>query len=660
MLASAGAVLVLLGIVGEADATAPQAAVAALHRHADMAKFIAAVRESEARYRSLEFRIRWTREFIPSEGQIEPSPPPLLRKIHAVEQADLFYCDMVQRDTEGDARVRVEEIAAYDGQRSVSIVTGNTANVHSGRVETPYLTPPHVWALFDHEVNFPLSDLLQGTEALAANPKVHRYPVERGSVYEFPYFETELVGEEMWNGLRCARVRCSRRQFSDNPPYIWDLWIALDRNHLCVRQQTRRKADSAASSESQVTAFRENNGLWLPEVVEAASYDYEALQEGNQVARAKYRLHLDEAAVDPDKPAEFFRVEIPQDLPRFDLEGNELAGNEIIDREPTSDSAKRCEELLRAIRSEEAKYENLEIEVQELFRTLTPGMASQTVSKSSRQHSVIHPAKRWYAERSSARSATAETFESRSIQLYVEPWMRWFREERRSGPGGERQEESYSIRRGSAEAGPPVLWPHMFLLESQQNSQRLSEYLAALENGEYPYRLSYLGEVEWDGLRCDVLRLQRHDESTSSHYRIIWIARERNCLPLRMESYSPDWAPKLPTVQSTATDLREVAPGVWFPYRTQQIRFETWSLVDLSVGRMVMHHRRDKEVLNVSYDQVSADDARFNGPIVPAGEPVTVSDENGETIGTILQDRPGPLAISDEAYGKLAKHRAER
>jgi hypothetical protein len=76
-----------------------------------------------------------------------------------------------------------------------------------------------------------------------------------------------------------------------------------------------------------------------------------------------------------------------------------------------------------------------------------------------------------------------------------------------------------------------------------------------------------------DGLRCHRLRiaymLDSWKDDRGPTVRFLWVAPDRNYLPIRTEFYNRGrWKQGAnPADVGTATDVREIAPGVWFPFR---------------------------------------------------------------------------------------------
>jgi hypothetical protein len=145
--------------------------------------------------------------------------------------------------------------------------------------------------------------------------------------------------------------------------------------------------------------------------------------------------------------------------------------------------------------------------------------------------------------------------------------------------------QSASLQRKN---GRPVAvhLPHMFFERYQWATRAFSEHLASPWNksrANNRHRIEYLGEDERDGLRCVVLREVKLDRESDEVFGItlMWLAIDRNYLPLRFERYGNPKDLELPSVVETANDWREVAPGVWFPFHMARYSIEDWSQENL-------------------------------------------------------------------------------
>jgi hypothetical protein len=78
----------------------------------------------------------------------------------------------------------------------------------------------------------------------------------------------------------------------------------------------------------------------------------------------------------------------------------------------------------------------------------------------------------------------------------------------------------------------------------------------------------YQGEEMVETHPCQKVAI-KHIIATSGYLHsawVLWLAQDRNYLPLRCEAYTYSASKTIPVGQAVSRDLREIAPGVWFPY----------------------------------------------------------------------------------------------
>jgi hypothetical protein len=50
-----------------------------------------------------------------------------------------------------------------------------------------------------------------------------------------------------------------------------------------------------------------------------------------------------------------------------------------------------------------------------------------------------------------------------------------------------------------------------------------------------------------------------------------WLALDRSYLPINVEAFRPVWSEKLPVASRRVGELKELAPGIWLPWRVREI-----------------------------------------------------------------------------------------
>lgn len=128
---------------------------------------------------------------------------------------------------------------------------------------------------------------------------------------------------------------------------------------------------------------------------------------------------------------------------------------------------------------------------------------------------------------------------------------------------------------------PRLVRPHAFMLfDSAGIGPSLADYLTggkvARRIGGYDnaeITVSYDGDEVVEGLHCHRLKilykLDGWKDDRGPNVRFLWLAPERNYMPVRTEAHGErPFDPKMwPGEIGQAEDFREIAPGVWLPYR---------------------------------------------------------------------------------------------
>lgn len=79
--------------------------------------------------------------------------------------------------------------------------------------------------------------------------------------------------------------------------------------------------------------------------------------------------------------------------------------------------------------------------------------------------------------------------------------------------------------------------------------------------------LVYEGAVEYAGTQCIRCTLSFWEKGKPpANKSIIWIAIDRNYIPMRAEHYVLGLSEKYPIVVEECTDWKEIKPGVWLPH----------------------------------------------------------------------------------------------
>ena len=355
-----------------------------------LAQIISALEKEEARYRNIEYQFRIiTRKYL-RDFTIELGPEMFARGVlrepiaggeetsnelrRVVLQDDLFrFEEKIVKHYRGLER-RLEEISAFDGDKTRTVRSGLYANIHIGRLEHPDLYPPHCLPFVHYKLNFPLSVYLRGTKAIQDHPKTVRYREQKGSQREFIEVKTKIEGEERVDGLLCWKIRCDRLKSSDGPEIIQYLWLAQTRNYMCVKEVLYDLSADFGDHlvhDSRVERMREvAPGVWFPIRIVVQRYDDQAVIQKN-IKRVDEidTTEIESVNMFPNHKRDFFRdVDLPADLPTFVIREGTLEGSPIPEPAAGIDEAGELAKIVAAVKTEEHKYKNLDVKFKETYK----------------------------------------------------------------------------------------------------------------------------------------------------------------------------------------------------------------------------------------------------------------------------------------------------
>jgi thiol-disulfide isomerase/thioredoxin len=611
---------------------------------------VAAVRAEEAKFRDLEYTLRITTREVDPKAPAGPGAVTSAETREVVLQGDLVrFRSKVSRRT-FNADQTIEEVSAFDGERTRTVVAGNCVNIHLGRFEHPDVYPAHCLPLIHYRLNFPLSVYLSGTEAIHAHPKYGKFLRESGSVHEFTKVVARYEGEETVDGLRCVKVRCDRWYYSNDTPVIHHLWLATDRNYHVVKQQFSRPTSKA------VAAPREEIRVELREVAPGRWFPVKIAEGG--------RLTVVEAvSLDPHHDPAFFRdLAIPADLPVYTIRGGSLVGSALPEPVGGDREQAQLEEVVARVREQERRYADLEAVTSMTYKHVGTGLFMEGIitDQTRMEHSVVRGDLTSFNPRGEYATAGGDHTEEAEVQAFDGAWTRGFRRLKQDDQKDQRSAWLQKGGGGKVEGrggGIPAIRPHMLGLGVGEGiNGPLGDFLVSpwLDKvNRYPLRFRYCGEEELDGHPCVKLRgdVSVRDREPPRTFMAFWLAADRNFIPIKVEHYGGNFGLRpIPAGIARCDDLREIAPGLWFPFRSAHVAFDDW--IPAAQGRIILSWRRDYAVESARLSPGVAD-ALFHDVVVPAGTRVAVLDESGDFLGTFEQDREGVAEITPARYLSL-------
>ena len=180
----------------------------------------------------------------------------------------------------------------------------------------------------------------------------------------------------------------------------------------------------------------------------------------------------------------------------------------------------------------------------------------------------------------------------------------------------------------------------------------LEQFLRSIQSDEHS-TLEFLGNDQVSELICHKLRLTSGKKTNPerTRYRDLWLARDRNLLPIRSLYQDCTVHATLPSSMAYSTDLREIKPGIWCSTRTNQLSFEI-APSGLAVSRVTLRQRCDTLVEEISLEPIVADNL-FSELAVQQGTNVRVIDDEHRLLGQFLQPATGKIEISPESLQKM-------
>lgn len=607
------------------------------------------IEAEEARYQRLETRIHYRSQFGRDETSNQ-SFPAVERNRHTIVDGELFWFEIEHLTPAGQADERADaSLATFDGQTTRVIEYRNCVNVVPGRSQPSEIVPPHNWAM-THSRADPLSVLLKGAEAIKSRPH-HR--VQWQGKNELARLEISVEGDETIDGLECVKIRCRSWYGAKADPTVLIMWLAKDKNHLCARSQALTSQQGPVQ-EARVTQWLElQPGLWLPKRISIKQFTppYEEL------------FDVEKATLDTGDLARRIReVELPDNLPVYRLDADGYLEQSALKTKSEPRPQAELDQLIAAVRREEERYARYDVTVKASYRKVSGGGASEVMQQNILERSVSYDGKLYSEEHKSGWSADGGTSQGDEVRVYDGEWNRQRSQSMRDGPepesigaapgkprAGSRlkhdRQEWASLGRGGPDA--IVLFrPHTVIFsDDRERMHRLSSLLTTVEYDEanhYRHKVEYLGPEKREGLECEKLQVSYDFGSDTKIGYFLWLAKDRNYLPVREESYDLTREPRLPQAICQVDDLRELSPGVWFPHHSVKRRFY------FKDDRLSINWAHENHVTSVDLAP-KVPDSLFE-VTVPAGISINVFAGKNRSLGMVRQALDGPAAISEAKW----------
>ena len=183
--------------------------------------------------------------------------------------------------------------------------------------------------------------------------------------------------------------------------------------------------------------------------------------------------------------------------------------------------------------------------------------------------------------------------------------------------------------------------PHMYLLSNGCPKVPLSTYLKGMQavlshpNPSYvapgsTIKVQLLEDSEFKGLKCKRILVDTILSNGTRHNGWeLWLALDRNLLPVRNFSYTYRWSKEIPIAESIVDQWREVHPGIWFPIKIHTDRYN--SFIVKREGKQTLSWRRQEHVTSVELDPQNLAEPTFTQLDFPKGISIYIEKDGQRT-----------------------------
>jgi beta-lactamase regulating signal transducer with metallopeptidase domain len=364
-----------------------------------------------------------------------------------------------------------------------------------------------------------------------------------------------------------------------------------------------------------------------------------------------------------------------------DEHGNASAAGRESQAEPqespaTLDSPVTLDSILKHLADEENRYESIEITATTTYRHINKEIFKGVIRwEESRERSVVAGSRLFY-ERADDYKDDEDAKSALVVrQAFDGLWSRQCGQSTRN----------YTAGKTTTPAGPPapttgvtlsaepvkeawasigldrkdeihLLRGHTLLLHSGfgVKGRLLSAYLGSGwedTSEHYAMTVEYLGDEQIEGLACHKLKCAAPLAGKVQLYALLWLARDRNLLPVRREMYENRISMTLPEGLQRVTKFREIRPGQWFPMEASDIAYNKDAL---RKGQVTVQWQRDVRIDKVMLAP-PVDEKLFSSVDAPEGTLIAVNDRSGKRLGNFKQPHTGNIEISLDRFHAMQR-----
>ena len=334
--------------------------------------------------------------------------------------------------------------------------------------------------------------------------------------------------------------------------------------------------------------------------------------------------------------------------------------NPIADIQPApipvaSDAGTTLHSILQRLAVEEKRYDSIEVVATTSCQSLNSKekLAKDDIttflSSVTRQRNVLLGDRSYHDEQCERKMAGGTTQSSHLRQAYDGQWSREYQQDHSTNAKWELDSLTCT---GVVGVGPRnsslLLRGHTMLF--YDNYPPLSTTLASRgTTDQRAISVEYVGDERVGNLHCHKLKCTfpvpptNNDDTT--HFAFLWLARDRNLLPVRLAFYNPVRYQTRPQGISFVEELREIRSGQWFPFKTTHLTYQQNG--GMKDNPPLLQSRKVKQIEKVILAP-QVDDKLFSVVEVPKDTLVFVFDRDGEGIGDFRQPSTGNLELSPE------------
>lgn len=303
----------------------------------------------------------------------------------------------------------------------------------------------------------------------------------------------------------------------------------------------------------------------------------------------------------------------------------------------------RMRHVVENVRANEQLYENIEVLMHRVYRIAQPRVEFPTQLKfaDGRERCVLQDGLIYLKIDRSGEQIGKKPYRQSTLQGFDGEWTRQIHDD---AIANLREGRVVDLR--IAKVNPftilltraQVFFPLSIFLDGNQSKIKQQPSFRKRNT-----RVRFEGEEIIDGLPCVKVRIMMWVDGKAPKEDvcwILWLVPGRNYLPVRMEWHNWELLRGHPSNVARVDDLREIAPGVWFPFHATLTVYDDWWFNE--ENKLVVSNSEEYTVEKAELDP-HYDLSLFRDIPIPHGMPVYVI-KGGQITKSYQQgiERPRP------------------